>query len=342
MLEPETEQPEEKPAEGEDEFQFGSTDGTQMPGGGFSPGQRGMSEGFAPRMSMSRGEYGGGMEGGGGGWGGGGARREFAGGGAANFAGPTANRTDLPRGVDYWLVRFFDFTVQPGKQYKYRVQLILADPNHGISTSMGLLDQSVLDRRTTEASKAKNKKPLSYRLAAMSEPSPAVGIPLDGSVRIATAKLPGGKQPYEEPTVQLWAERFEIDEVEDEGLHVAKDREFLRGSVVNIRDKMVYTDVNKQWRDTFDSHAIDTNITVLDIDGADRISKDKVAPARVLLMDAAGELSIRDEMDDSIAVLQLKDVFTEDRRRRPEGDEEMMMGGQEGFRPPRGGGGRRP
>jgi hypothetical protein len=44
-------------------------------------------------------------------------------------------------------------------------------------------------------------------------------------------------------------------------------------------------------------------------------------------------------MDDTLAVLQMKDVFSEDRRRRPEGEEEMMRG-PEGFAPPRGGPGR--
>ena len=30
--------------------------------------------------------------------------------------------------VDHLLLRFFDFTVEPGKKYKYQVQLVLADP----------------------------------------------------------------------------------------------------------------------------------------------------------------------------------------------------------------------
>jgi hypothetical protein len=337
MVEPEVETPVEAPAEGDDELQFGSADGTQ-PGAGFptAPGMP-MNQGYGPRMPM--GEFGGER----GGWGGGRSREMMPGGGPQSFAsmGPTSNRTELPRGVDYWLLRFFDFTVEPGKKYKYRVQLILADPNAGIPSSMGMLDQTVLDRRTNEAKTSKNKKPLVYRKAAISDPSPAVGIPIDGDIRIAGAKQPSGKQAYEEPTVQLWAQRFEIDEVEDEALHVAKDQGgLLRGSVINVRGKMLYTDVNKQWRDTFDEHAIDTNMTVLDIEGADRIGKDMTSPARVMLMDAAGELAIRDEMDDSLAVLQLKNVFTEDKRRRPE-DEGEMMGGPEGFRPPRGGG-RRP
>ena len=32
--------------------------------------------------------------------------------------------------VPFLLLRFFDFTVEPGKQYKYRVMLWLANPNY--------------------------------------------------------------------------------------------------------------------------------------------------------------------------------------------------------------------
>jgi hypothetical protein len=304
--------------------------GGQVPGAGFSPtpGFAGGGErGFSP-MRMPMGEFGerGGM------MGGGMPFRGEMGGGAGSFAPSGTGRTELPRGVDYWLVRFFDFTVQPGKKYKYRVQLVLADPNYGIPSSANMLDQSVLDRRTKEK-KAKN-----FRFAAASEPSPAVGVPLQGGVRVAGAKLPSGKNPYEEPSVKLWAETVEIDNAEGTAIHVAKDENYVRGAVVNLHDKMFYTDVNKTWRDEFDDdHAINTNITVLDIEGADPVAKGKYAPTRVLLMDAAGELSIRDETDDSLAVMQLKAAFTERKGpRRPE--DEMMPGGfQGGFPGGRGG-----
>ena len=32
--------------------------------------------------------------------------------------------------VDYLLIRFFDFNVEMGKKYRYRIQLLLEDPNH--------------------------------------------------------------------------------------------------------------------------------------------------------------------------------------------------------------------
>ncbi len=40
---------------------------------------------------------------------------------------------DIPK---YLLLRFFDFDVQPGRQYRYRVQLLLHNPNYGVPQSL--------------------------------------------------------------------------------------------------------------------------------------------------------------------------------------------------------------
>ena len=40
---------------------------------------------------------------------------------------PTVNRRR-----PHWLLRFFDFSVEPGKKYKYRVQLVMLDPNYSV------------------------------------------------------------------------------------------------------------------------------------------------------------------------------------------------------------------
>jgi hypothetical protein len=51
------------------------------------------------------------------------------------------------------------------------------------------------------------------------------------------------------------------------------------------------------------------------------------APARVLLMDASGELSIRKELDDSASVEYLRLLFAEDKQRPGEGMP-FLPGGQ--------------
>jgi hypothetical protein len=42
--------------------------------------------------------------------------------------GPTGARPD--ESLDYYLLRYFDFKVEPGKRYVYRVKLVLANPNY--------------------------------------------------------------------------------------------------------------------------------------------------------------------------------------------------------------------
>jgi hypothetical protein len=318
------------PAEGDDdELTFRTGDPSQGAGAGvYSP--QGPSP-YAQREFI--------RPPGGGGWSGG-TSREYSGispgGGVSGYAGGGARVTELPRGVDYWLLRFFDFTVEPGKKYKYKVQLVLADPNYGIPASAGMLDPAVLDRQAKDAAKTSKKRVPMYRLTEESAPSPAVGIPLEGAVKLATAKLPNAELHNAEPVASIWAETFGTD---DEGtpIQVAKQKDYARGAVVNVNEKMFQVDANHQWREPVDSYPLYTNITLLDVDGAEKLpGKDMVAPSRVLVMDAAGELSIRDETEDSLEVLQLKTLFTEDRRRRQ--DEEMGFPGGEfrgAPRPPR-------
>ena len=53
------------------------------------------------------------------------------------------------RTVPNWLLRFFDFSVEPGKKYKYRVQLVMLDPNQtSVDRYVGAdsLDGAVLKR----------------------------------------------------------------------------------------------------------------------------------------------------------------------------------------------------
>ena len=262
-------------------------------GPGYGYGEMGMRGGFSPEMMGPMGE--GGYRGG--------------------YAGPGGQPGVLPRGIDFKLLRFFDFTVEPGKKYKYRVKMVLADPNYGLPDST--LDPAVQDR--LRAAKKRD-----FRMAEeWSEPSPTVGIPLAGVVQLAEAKLPTGKNFNDEPIVKLMVETFAVD-TDGTAVHVAKEKDFRRGYVVNLKEKMEYTGDGDRWIDTFDSYEITTGVALLDVTGGGRLTKDMTAPARVLMMDASGELSIRKELDDSASLEYLRLLFAEDKRRP--GEEGMMPG----------------
>src|SRR5690606_3990915 len=85
---------------------------------------------------------------------------------------------------------------------------------------------------------------------------------------------------------------------------------------------------------------IDTGVTVLDIDGGDRYTRDMRAPAHVLFMDPTGRMYLRDELDDERSVAFHRAVFTPPENRRGGQGAEFgggYGGGEGGGR--RGGGG---
>lgn len=297
------------------------------PGGpGMRPGlgMMGRGEDMGGRMAMPRGRGEGGPEGGG---------RAMS--GVSMMAGTT--RTSLPKGVDHLLLRFFDFTVEPGKKYKYQVKLVLADPNYSIPDTLNALAPEVLDRRRKERPRREFRV-----IEAWSEPSPTVGIPLAGNVRLVDVKVPSAEKLNDEPSANLLVESFDVD-AENNAIQAANKKEIRRGNVANFVEDAEYLGGEMQpWIDKKKGFKFETGMTLLDVGGGKKLTKDYTAPGRVMMMGSAGELYIRNELDDKPAVEYHDMIFKKDRRR--------LEGGAEGFgpegggpRPPRGpgrGGGR--
>jgi hypothetical protein len=335
--EPEAPQPEDKNATPDtptDEFAAGDPNASsgsrrRAPvsvgrGGG---GGREMEGGYGGRGGMPRGgEYGPAMRGGRGGRGG-----EYAPTGRGSSADPTPQ-------VSNWLLRFFDFSVEPGKKYKYRVQLVLQDPNQNSDTSTRLvssdaLDKKVLDRLKADKS-AKKSKPI--RATEWSDPSPTVSIPLAGNVRVASAK-PASDRANDEPVASLLVESFGVDD-KGKATQAAKEDEFKRGSVANMTKDVDILVEQGRAIDVQKNFPFRTGITILDIDGGNSLAKDIKEPARVLLMDQAGQLFVQNEVDDADVVQLHHDIFTEDKDNKRGGRPGVRgeMGGREGARAPGG------
>lgn len=277
----------------------GQTDSTRNPR--YGPGRSGMSRSIRGPMP---------------GWGagapyaeGGGPPRNWgamAGRGGA-YPGRTAggNRTALPRGVTHFLLRFFDFDVQPGRKYKYQVRLVMADPNRGIRRDW--LDSSVLERMGKEDKR--------YRLTDWSKPSATIGIPDAGSVRLVETKPPSDKVYNAEPSIELLVEAYDVDN-DGKAMQAETKEEFHRGSVANMtKDAEILVQRNQfiEPRPDFKFH---TGITVLDVRGGDRLSRDMDEPASVLLMSPAGQLTVRKQLDDEGDVERYDTIFTKDNTRR--------------------------
>ena len=218
---------------------------------------------------------------------------------------PTPNpQTDVP----YLLFRFFDFGVHSGQRYKYRVRLALTDVNHNVGKHK--LENAVLERRADLSDKKKR-----YRWTDWSEPSPMVGIPDGGSVRVATAEVAGAGSLNSTPSVTLLVESFGVDP-QGKPVQAAKEKEFQRGSVANMTEKKVELLIGRGIIDSLDSFQFHTDIAVVDIDGGEKLSKELTVPSRVLLMTSTGSLYIRDELQDADALERHRKTFAKDEQQR--------------------------
>lgn len=197
-----------------------------------------------------------------------------------------------PKQVEYRLLRFFDFDIEPTKTYRYRVRLGLRNPN------LGLAPQFLQDPKLADGD---------FRATEWSEPSPPVYVPrshrfLAGSMKPAM----GSQEPRATFIVRKWDEAAAIDaatEVVD----------LTRGTLVNFKQQKVKNS----------SQLVDfvTDELLVDITGGDRLpvsGRPINAPGEVLFMRANGELAIRSQVDDAGEYEEVAKVARiEQDRRRP-------------------------
>lgn len=177
----------------------------------------GMGGGMGMGMGMPGGEMGMGMGMPGGGMGRYGAQRGMMGAGVAG----TVQKEISP----YVLFRFFDFNVEPGKRYRYRVQLYLINPNHGVAERY--LEPEI-------AAKTQDPKQWGQFITTnWSEPSDVINMPLDDSLLIAEVSKP--TRVDSEPTGKVTAIHWD----HDRGIEMFNEFEVTRGMVVNIYDQDV-------------------------------------------------------------------------------------------------------
>ena len=216
--------------------------------------------------------------------------------------------------ADLKLFRFYDFDVEPSKRYKYRVKLLLEDPNNPkdeklVPSSRHLKDTVVkrLDDQR-QADQAASRKTF-WRETEWSEESSVIGFPgtsrmLAGAVVAAkTVEVPGQKAKIQlkEPLAQVMALVWDAGEavwvpgVVDE---------LSRGSVVDFKkDVWVLDPVSHDFRRLKDFE-FKTGYVVADINGGELLPstnrKSKLTvPGEILLIGEDGSLEVRSEFDDA-------------------------------------------
>lgn len=207
------------------------------------------------------------------------------------------------------LFRFFDNSVEPGRRYRYRVQLVLRDANDEVSPAY--LDRSVIERRSDLT-----KVRLRVRPTDWSKPSPVVSVPMPAQIYIASAE-PAKDSYNSEPEAEIVIKALNSEYAAE----IALKESFSRGEVMNLEEKAQVIWSNRYDPEQDPEFEFHTGATVADIRGGQKLSsqnRDLTAPARVVLMDAAGKLTIHQELKDTDAVTEFEQTieFAKDDRNR--------------------------
>lgn len=217
--------------------------------------------------------------------------------------------------TEYYLLRFFDFNVVPGKSYRYRVKLGLSNPNNGLDPKY--LEKPELAKETVLQTD-------------WSEQSPVVSIPRESYFLVGEATRGS------DPAIELIAVRM----VADQGIKaaVAKGSQY-RGQIGNFRNERVdlstdepafpppalpgepETKKPKKERDK----PIDllTDTLLVDIRGGDPLARSK-EPAEALVLTPSGRLAVRSQVADA-EEYKLQQRTIEERRKRKGGKDEPQQ-----------------
>lgn len=185
-------------------------------GGGYgSPGGYGEEYGSGYEQDYGESAMGGyGAEMGSGGYGEemGGYGAEMGPGGSGGYAGMAGPRREIP---EYQLFRFFDFTVDPGRYYQYRVRMMLSNPNHELPP------QNLEDEKLSENIALETE---------WSAPTKVVNVPLDS--RVLAGPVSVSSNVNVAPRGELGTVFFN----EEDGTEVAEKVTVARGQLLNYLD----------------------------------------------------------------------------------------------------------
>ena len=197
--------------------------------------------------------------------------------------------------VNYYLFRFFDFDVEEGKTYQYKVKLYLANPNYGLDVNLVEDGNSVLTPTVVSV-----------------ESKPSNPVALGGESRILAEQIEGAR-PGQEPRMTIASIFFNTEDAKES---LAEGKKVVRGQVANFQGEqhkpidlggsMAYStgaaDQGKRSDRVRVNH--ESDICVLDADGGMKIGgTDLRSPGRMLVLQPSGLLSVHSESEDKAELL---------------------------------------
>lgn len=195
---------------------------------------------------------------------------------ASSDASHSATSAPVPK-HEHLLFRFFDFTVQPGKTYAYRIKLILDNPNYAVPAQY--LTNAQLQKGAT-------------REAPWSEPSSAVTIPRGADLLVGSIKRASGLNDQKmEVVVRMWEPKEAVD--------AAVTAELVRGQLANFPPADV--PIEGQSGPSTKRIAFQTDTLVVDMAGGDSLPGVRVrpSPTQMLVLEPNGQLAVKSEIVDS-------------------------------------------
>ncbi len=231
------------------------------------------------------------------------------------FGGPRGPAAEQLGPQSVRLFRFFDFSVEPGKRYRYRVTLVLKNPAEN-------LPQQQMQLIPEELTK-------SYLKSEWSEPSTVISVPRDSRLLVGPVK--SSRSLNIEPSSTLMLVHFDGETGVESSLELP---EVLRGQLVNYikETEITKSEVQHDERPTDRTRTLgappsredkkerrrtpptkevhttqfDVEDLVLDMRGGDRLSSRLSRPGSMLLLGADGNLIVRDELDDAQSIVHYK------------------------------------
>ncbi len=281
-----------------------------------------------------------------------GSPRGMGGGGGGMYGGGGGSFGSSGGLSKYYLLRYSDVDVEPGKYYRYRVRVVYEDPNkpqfETFGTRPAAMDESVLERlheEQLEREKEGNKDPFNFRFTDWSEPTPAAKV-VEGNYAFAgqttksyanfAQRIPGLKLRFfggAEPAVQMIPVAYDATYGCD--VYPAAAVEASRGAVLDVGStgvkKKIIHPISREAKELND-YPYNTGITVVDILGGETTALKSgevealLAPVDVMLVDQSGRVMVRTDMGDDQDFHKFVEREEAKRRRDPSGG----MGGPGG------------
>ena len=212
---------------------------------------------------------------------------------------------DLQYETPFVMLRYFDMTVEPGRQYQYRVQLVLADPN-------GFAERGNLDKQVIKRLDLKRNSTRRFRFSEWSEPTAPISVPRAGGVRLASIRPTAPGAANAEPSITLLVKGF--DQQAGNLVEATTEREFFRrGATANYIGEAEYIDGRELVRT--EQFRFRTDITLLDVSGGNQLARKELTPTEILVMDASGRMSVRTDLTDANEVQATRSLYSEEENR---------------------------